>query len=547
MSAQRERWVLGIGLILLALISAVLANESWRIHSHHGLLHSSIVYSIFDRGLPPENPLMAGVPLGYPYGHHAVLAFVMRALPIAPPWLFAATNWLALGLTLLILDRTAQRLGGGAAYRALVVLLAMFGTSPIARGPLSEFVASFGADEGRAIPLLKFATVNSNPLGVLCFALALYALVRALVAGRVDARAACLLGLAWAGNGLLYPTTWPAVVICTAVAALVMLRHSTPPRGDIIWRIGIPCLAASAVVIPWLLFVAGDKASSSLPQLDITAAHLLRNAAIAMGAVVIPIALLIWKRQRTGSASHATQLTLALCTGALGGAFALLHLPLHTEYKFLLLSQIPLAFLVAGAMERLLAERLWVVVMLLAVLFLPGGSWIATKITHPLAARDPATTAGRSIEHSDPAQRELHHWLIGNTPADAVLVDTHLSLPALARRSLYVGTDERRSLEPMPRSTDGVGLTAQRWVVHVHGVELRAYERRSRIVRALLWKQGSDKTDEIGAAIAADLPGRPVYAIAREAAARERLANSTAFNLAFENSAAGIYRLDAGR
>ncbi len=92
MAAGRGLWVVAAHLIPLGLITAVLLEESWRIYSHHGLLHSSIVYAILDRGVPPENPLMAGTPIGYPYGHHAALAFVMRWLPIAPPWLFAATS-----------------------------------------------------------------------------------------------------------------------------------------------------------------------------------------------------------------------------------------------------------------------------------------------------------------------------------------------------------------------------------------------------------------------------------------------------------------------
>ena len=127
------------------------------------------------------------------------------------------------------------------------------------------------------------------------------------------------------------------------------------------------------------------------------------------------------------------------------------------------------------------------------------------------------------------------------------MVDTHLSLPAFARRSLYVGTDERRNAQPMARTTDGISSSAQRWVVDVHGADLQRYERRTRIVRALLWKRGSEKTRELGTAIASELPGRPIYVVARDPAARARLASSAHYRRVFENPAAGVYRYGEGR
>ncbi len=247
------------------------------------------------------------------------------------------------------------------------------------------------------------------------------------------------------------------------------------------------------------------------------------------------------------SASDAAHLALALCAGGLGIFFTLFHLPLDSEYKFSLLSQLPLAFVAAGAMERVLGSRPWLIVLLLAILVVPGGSWLGMKIVAPRGVRDPATTNGRSLQHHDPHLRALHEWIAGATPETAVLVDTHLSLPAFARRSLYVGTDERRRMEPMPRTGDGIDGSPQRWVVDVHGSDLRSYERRTRITRALLWKRGSEKTRELGTAIASELPGRPIYVVARDPAARARLARSDHYRIVFENPAAGVYRFDEER
>lgn len=542
---QGRGWWLAALLLPVALITAVLLEESWRIYSHHGLLHSSIVYAIHDRGVPPENPLMAGAPIGYPYGHHALLAFVMRLVPLAPPWLFAATSWLALAATLLLLDRTSIRLGGDRITRALVLVLALFGSSPFARGPLSEGLKALAINEGRTIPLLKFSTVNSNQLGVLCLVLGLFGLVRMAVRGRVDGFSATIVALAWLANGLLYPTTWPAIVGCTGVFVLVLGVHSRVPPRTLALRLVLPCALAAVAVVSWILSVSAGRADVSLPQLALTPRHLIRNVSIALYTAFVPLVALWWSHRRLALRWDAPHAALGLSALGLYAYFTLFHLPLDSEYKFILVGQLPLAFVAARALAHALGERPWFLVPLAMLLVLPASTWLLQKVVSPRAVRDAATTTGRSIQALDADQRGLHEWIEHETPADAVLVDTHLSLPSFARRSLFVGTNERRRLYPKPSTGDGIDGSPQRWVVDVHGVDLRRYERRQRITRALVWKEGSERTHEVGRTLVAELPDRPIFVVAREPEARARLAASDAFETVFANQAAWVFRYAA--
>ena len=533
-------------LLLLALVTAVLLDEAWRIHSHHGLLHASIVYSLVDGGAPPESPFLAGVALGYPYGQHRLLAEIVRLLPVAPSWLFAATNWIALLLTGWVLDSTARSLGGSLRYRSLVLVLALFGTSPFARGPLQVALQSLGAGDGRSIPLLKFATVNGNQLGILFFVLALAGVVR-LFADSRSKSAIGLVALGWVGSGFLYPTLFPAVVGCSAAAAVAVGIHGAADGRGLLLRLGAVAVGAGALVIPWILSLTADSQPQSLPRLDLGGQHLLRAIALAAGALLLPLALLFWQRSALRNlASAPLRLWLSLCVAGLVGAFLCLHLALESEYKFLLVAQVPLAFLVAAALERVLDEKPIVALGLVALIIVPGSWWMGRKLEAPWPVRDPATTAARSLRHAAEPQRELHAWIKSQTPRDAILVDTHLSLPAFARRPLFVGTDLRPRFEPAKGLRDGVGLSAKRWLTEVHGRDPVQVERRLDLVRELLSTANGVRLSAVGTAMQAELPGRAIYVVVRERALRSRLIAHPRYRDEFQNEAVAVFRVVSG-
>ena len=91
---------LGVAIGFTLLVAGALFQGAAARASFHGLLHSSILEAT-SMGLPPENPWLAGVSLGYYWVWHALGAAVGELLGLAPTRALAALNvWAAASLPL---------------------------------------------------------------------------------------------------------------------------------------------------------------------------------------------------------------------------------------------------------------------------------------------------------------------------------------------------------------------------------------------------------------------------------------------------------------
>ena len=96
----------GAWLLLVAVSPlAVLCRFDVRVFSFHGLMHASVVYRILEGGAPPDDPLLAGSPLPYPWLHHLLVAWLCRMLEVLPGTGFALLSAVALPATLWLLYR----------------------------------------------------------------------------------------------------------------------------------------------------------------------------------------------------------------------------------------------------------------------------------------------------------------------------------------------------------------------------------------------------------------------------------------------------------
>lgn len=535
-------------LLLLALLPVLLLelDAGWRSSSFHGLMHASIVYELLERGPPPGNPLLAGTPLRYPYAHHWLIAQVMRAVPLPPTWLFAATNLLCLPLFLWTVDAVARRISGERRFRAFAGLFALCGTSPFHGAPLRGWLDFLPQPDRRIVPFTKFTTVNSNQLGLVLFALALLGLTELARQGTTERgarwRGAALVAAGIGGAGVLYPYLAASAGLCAGAAALLLwLRRGGAARRGALLALGGAALGTAAAA-PFLVALVGGSAggldaAALLAGPDELAGNLTNLLLLAL----LPAALALLERRalvrlwRERGGPLAVLLAAAALNAALHAALSLTDY--RAQYKFAALAMSLLAFPAAAAAAELHARRPLAGVVVAFLACLPSAAWCVEVAGWSVAT--PTSERGPWLEPRDPDERELARWIADGTPAEAVLLDTELDLPALARRPLLVGPPRR------PRSR---GEASDGWG---NGPEILAAaapevaERRRELQRDLRARATTrPERERVLELLLEQAGGRPLFVVEREALARARLAELPRARLVFEGPAAAVFAIE---
>jgi hypothetical protein len=364
------RSVWGMALGFGALVLAAHAFEpalSWR---SDGSFHAGLVWAV-ERGIPPEDPFFAGLPLRYAWGPHAwaagwlSLAPDPRASPLGALGALTPLVWANAGAAiaaLLAVGALARRLGAGPGACALAQGLALVGSAPFGwlalaaramRGDVrgaAELAQSLehGADTAfRALdpgwlhpslvlPLDKFVVLTP-------FAWALAAAVVAYltVAAWADTRARRSLAafaIAIAAAIFAHPFTGLALVIaCGAGATPLLVRPAARPLAGGLF---LALVAAVLVTLPYLVSLAGPSGGRDLPAgIGVGVTGVL--SVLVAGAIVLPMAarVLLTGPRLDGFPVFALGVLLALVVPA-----CVLSLAGENQSKFL-----NVAFLLASA------------------------------------------------------------------------------------------------------------------------------------------------------------------------------------------------------
>jgi hypothetical protein len=452
------RWARAAALTLsvLPLLLLFLLNPAFRIFSRHGLLHAAILYRIVELGIPPDNPLLAGQPLGYHWGYEMVGAAVSAVLSLPPSWSFALINLIALTLTLLLLARASGGLFEHRERALLAPLVAIFAITPIPLWWLKD-AAQVGELVGpimaRATPVFqKFANTNGVPLGLVCFAVSLVVLRAPAgsaprITGLVGALAAC---------GLLYPPLLPAQLVTVATFSVVegLVDRTRPLRAigpDAVASVGGLGIAAAGVAL------LGMRPRAAVRLFD---AGFLAADLVSVLLTAAPVAILIAVMWRPLRARAERRLTIQLLAAAVAnaGCFLVVALADRNQYKFLIVSQILLGLVGGAALTSVRRRAGTVLAGAVAVLFL--GSFAEFYDNCFAAHRDAITIPveeGRQLRHPDAEQADLYDWMSTHTPPDAVLVDSEHTVTVLGRRAVLAPS----------RAATGVGFAdAERGFVH---------------------------------------------------------------------------------
>ena len=515
-----------VALPVLASPYMLVRSDSW--------VHVGIVWEILERGIPPQDPRFAGLPLNYVWFYNLFIALASSIRREPQPFVtIAAANvlWMAAQVALawqLAWVVWRERI---AARAALPLILAGLNAGALALWPLWLLRALRGEVRGFAEVKRVLASSTWNRTEVLRelsapFSLPTNSWDKFTIGTALGYSWLMLLvwwwaGMRWFGDAREArpegaPPAWRWLLVASAAAAGMMLFHS------VVGLSALPVGIAGALV---LALVARSRWS----LVDARRALAFAAASAAGLAVTLPYFLGIlrgWQPDRSGIRNEylrfdwpmpwtlltACGVTLLIARPSLRRVFAerrtagvwlalwtagmtafalVVHLPEWNESKFLWQVFAPLAILGGASLPgawaawRARLGRPAAVALALFLFVLPSALFLFGYLADPRNHSAVET-------HPEPGELDLHAWLREHTPSDAVLLDHH-------SRDLLLVQARRRMLAG-----------------HPHAAERAAFPReelaRRRAVSADLY--GAADSLDADAALLARL-GAPVYIVYR--------------------------------
>lgn len=322
-------WTLLVAALLIGVPSLPPRADGW--------FHAGVVLQVAERGLPPEDPYFAGLPLLYFWGMHAWAALALTIVPSLGVWPpLIAFGLAAAAASLLAVAAIARALGASARQAGWASALALLGWSPFGwiqvagraltgevRGwPEVERLASAGADPmlvmlsaGQLHASMAFHGDKSLVLTPFGMGLALFALglVTALP-GPEGMRRPAAFALVLAAALFTHTVAGYALVLCAGLwgaagIASRLRRREVPASAKGAWAIAT--LAAIVLLLPYLIAITAGKQGQLALSLQPAA---FRTAVLGTG-LFIGGAALWWRRPRPGTAPLLLAAALFLALG----------------------------------------------------------------------------------------------------------------------------------------------------------------------------------------------------------------------------------------
>jgi hypothetical protein len=475
-------WAAGAA-VLVAL--PLLVNPYLQIRSD-AWTHAGIAHEILARGIPPEDPRYAGLPLNYVWFFNLFLALLSALRGHDPFALIAPFNACTLAATLLISWTVGRKLWGAAGAKGCAILAGVaFNAGVWLLWPVRLLRAFFGHDRGWSQVQDEIARLHLGDTQVIWTLSAPYAYMASfldkLTIGTAVAFAYLLLHvhlwamLVWLASPGPRPLLWlaaaaagmllfhgvvglsylPVVLATCALCAVLARRWRWLPGAG---RLAPPVFATVLGVLaatPYTIAISRgwDPGRSGLHHrylaFDVWTIWTMLSALAVISWLAWRPLLRSLRQRREGQA------LLALIALGMAAFASVVKLPIMNHVKFVYEVFVPLALL-AGPQ---LAETFqgWVrrfgraaAIAIAAILF--GGHLAFTFVGYFL---DPN---GRTSEelHPTPAELRLFSWARDSTPVDAVFVDRGFRSRFMIRsqRQMLLGTPHGPELAAFP--ADGI-------------------------------------------------------------------------------------------
>ena len=523
-------------LLISPVVTLIFINPKWTVIGWHEFMHASIVFNIMTGLGPPEDVLLAGYPLKYPWAHHYLVALLCQIAHISPPMGIAVLNILALIFSAVAIFKTAQLLHPTQQTGIFAVFLSIIGTSIFFLPPLNKI-------DYRALPLHKFASANSNPLGFCLFFICLFFLIRLFAHRGKSVINSAGMGLSITATAFLYPICWLAIIISCISVCLGQAIATRGRNWQPILIVLLTLFFGSVLAIPYLHSISAGKAATSDISFNFSIIGRFKSLFLMAS---FPL-LLLWVKRHHIKALFNSQSSEVLTLSFGGMGLMLLYIfvtiPLDCEYKFLMLLMAVIGILTAPFFESLYQENTVLVKPLIALLMLPT-VFMFTGMFTQMQFVDPVYIKGIDIRHDDTRMDKLYSWIATNTPVDTVVVDSFLSVPALSRRSLYVGTDLRRKQDPTLGEYDGWLMDAKTMSTQVFGQDQEVVKRRVQNAIALLTPNRKNIVNSVTKSVKQEFPRRQVIVIVRDPSIQMAFDVNPRFTKTFEESSVWVYTIE---
>jgi hypothetical protein len=148
--------------------------------------------------------------------------------------------------------------------------------------------------------------------------------------------------------------------------------------------------------------------------------------------------------------------------------------------------------------------------------------------------------AGVTLEHTDPAERDLYRWVRTQTDPRAVFVDRELGLPVFGQRALFVALPKHKEMKALTADGgDGYALDPRIFMKIVDGYPEALVDQRLEIAERIL--AGATPAPSDLAVIAA--AGPRAYLVLRPGSTDAVRLQDTALPVVFTNPAATVFEL----
>jgi len=483
--AQPSRFLFFAVLAAALAIAVPLFARPWlRIH-WDGWLHQGLVWELYTRGIPPQDPRFAGLPLNYVWFYNLFLAMLLGLRERDPFVFMAIFNVATMIATMLVtwqlgfaLWRERRAAAGSVAllavgFNAGAWLLWPLGLVSAFRGSVrglaevrrvagrvtlntDHVIYSLSAPFAHMASFLdKYLLGTSLGYAYLLLMLYLWAMLRWLRDGRRDA----LLWAALAIAGMLLfhvvvgLSVVPVSMVALVLGALAQRRWRWLPSSARFAIFAAVTAVAALAVYPYVHSIMSgwtpEKSGLKIQYLRLNVVMpwtLLTSCGVA--------AWFAWRPLRDSLAEQRGEVAaMALWLVCMTGFAAVVHLAGNNEVKFAFQVFVPLAILggavflpvLSGWIERWGRVRAVVVIALLFA-FTPEMTLFGYM----------ADASGRTAPALNPAPGEerLYEWIRAATPLDAVFVDNRDRdlIMVKGRRRMLVGTTFGPDLAAFPVS-----------------------------------------------------------------------------------------------
>jgi hypothetical protein len=471
-------WAIGLGLVLLAVPVInpyiFIRGDSW--------LHAGFVMELMERGFPPQDTRMAGVPLNYVWFFNLYIALLgglqNQNIFHFMTLLNACDGFVTVALTAWIAHRVWRSARATHATAALLVvglnagawllwplnLIRVWigrvqgnaewgrlaGSIEIGKARVIYSLSAPGSDMVSFLDKLLVGTALN--IAYVYMVLFLWALVRWCGDRRRDA----LLWLALGASGMMFFHSVVGLSVLPVTAGVLGLAWLArgrwtwlPTRGTLV-AAAAATLAGALVTWPYMRSITAGWA----PEKAGFHHRYVQFRADMIWTLATACCFAVWFARRPLAEGWRRRDPLVVLLGGLTLAMAVfacsVYLPMHNSVKFVFEFFTTCAILAAPAFADWVARSYRArpavfATLLMAVFGLP------TLLTLHGYLVDP-TGETRAEIHPRPGEEALYGWLRDETPIDAVLVDRDFRdlMMVKARRRLYLGTEQPADLAAFP-------------------------------------------------------------------------------------------------